>query len=345
MYPFHPKMVKGPLGAGGVDWAFDCVGHTKLLEQASSCSTGAAPPSKSACPGFTDEVSFPAVNLVQVNRTIKGSRYGGSRPQHDIPLYAKWYQDGTLKLDELVTAGLPVGRFLPGRGRHARRQTRPGRARVLMPLPDWFHEAAAAVNNWGRWGEDDRIGTLNFITPEVVQTPRRHACGPDAASRWPGPLSFAAEPAAGQHPGAHRAAHHDRDRRGHAGRPLAVLHQRRRGDDGYAGRDPLGWSGPRAAMRVGSTTGSPLRRSPPSGATRARHPPRATRWSPEGVLLDVARTKGSSDSSRATGHARRSRRGRGRRRPHGRFRRHRVGQDRPDAAICVAVAPIVTPMR
>jgi kynurenine formamidase len=25
------------------------------------------------------------------------------------------------------------------------------------------------VNNWGRWGEDDRIGTLNLLTPERVQ--------------------------------------------------------------------------------------------------------------------------------------------------------------------------------
>jgi kynurenine formamidase len=31
-----------------------------------------------------------------------------------------------------------------------------------------FHEVAAEVRNWGRWGDDDRIGTLNLITDEVV---------------------------------------------------------------------------------------------------------------------------------------------------------------------------------
>ena len=31
-----------------------------------------------------------------------------------------------------------------------------------------FHEVAAEVRNWGRWGEDDRLGTLNLLTDEVV---------------------------------------------------------------------------------------------------------------------------------------------------------------------------------
>lgn len=38
-----------------------------------------------------------------------------------------------------------------------------------MPHPEVFRELAAQVNNWGRWGEDDQRGTLNFITDEVVR--------------------------------------------------------------------------------------------------------------------------------------------------------------------------------
>ncbi|MFE5189511.1 cyclase family protein [Streptomyces sp. NPDC056628] len=38
-----------------------------------------------------------------------------------------------------------------------------------MSLPDAFHEIAQRVNNWGRWGADDEIGTLNLITDEVVR--------------------------------------------------------------------------------------------------------------------------------------------------------------------------------
>jgi kynurenine formamidase len=32
-----------------------------------------------------------------------------------------------------------------------------------------FDSVANAVRNWGRWGEDDQLGCLNFITPEVIR--------------------------------------------------------------------------------------------------------------------------------------------------------------------------------
>ncbi|MGW5518406.1 cyclase family protein [Nocardia africana] len=38
-----------------------------------------------------------------------------------------------------------------------------------MPDMSVFREIAARVNNWGRWGADDHIGTLNFVTDEVVR--------------------------------------------------------------------------------------------------------------------------------------------------------------------------------
>ncbi|GGY26446.1 cyclase family protein [Streptomyces djakartensis] len=38
-----------------------------------------------------------------------------------------------------------------------------------MSLPNAFHDIAGRVNNWGRWGADDELGTLNLITDEVVR--------------------------------------------------------------------------------------------------------------------------------------------------------------------------------
>ena len=38
-----------------------------------------------------------------------------------------------------------------------------------MPLPPELKALAARVSNWGRWGDDDQRGTLNFITPEAVR--------------------------------------------------------------------------------------------------------------------------------------------------------------------------------
>lgn len=38
-----------------------------------------------------------------------------------------------------------------------------------MSLLAEFHDIAKRVNNWGRWGSDDEIGTLNLVTDEVVR--------------------------------------------------------------------------------------------------------------------------------------------------------------------------------
>ena len=43
-----------------------------------------------------------------------------------------------------------------------------------MPLPEWFTELAAQVGNWGRWGDDDELGTLNLIDDAAVR--RGAAC-------------------------------------------------------------------------------------------------------------------------------------------------------------------------
>ena len=39
-----------------------------------------------------------------------------------------------------------------------------------MALPAEVKELAAKVRNWGRWGDDDEIGTLNLITDDVVKS-------------------------------------------------------------------------------------------------------------------------------------------------------------------------------
>jgi kynurenine formamidase len=43
-----------------------------------------------------------------------------------------------------------------------------------MGLPPAFTDLAASVRNWGRWGPDDELGTVNLVTPEVRR--RAAAC-------------------------------------------------------------------------------------------------------------------------------------------------------------------------
>jgi kynurenine formamidase len=59
-----------------------------------------------------------------------------------------------------------------------------------MPMPEAFYELARKVNNWGRWGPDDEIGTLNLITDDVV---RRGVAAATAGRRIPLSFPYAAE--------------------------------------------------------------------------------------------------------------------------------------------------------
>ncbi len=51
-----------------------------------------------------------------------------------------------------------------------------------MPMPQDFLALAKEVNNWGRWGPDDEIGTLNLIDDDVV---RRAAARVVSGRRFP----------------------------------------------------------------------------------------------------------------------------------------------------------------
>src|SRR5437867_1948157 len=55
-------------------------------------------------------------------------------------------------------------RQIPGAQRNEERMTLATRK---PPTPDEFLEYKRRFNNWGRWGVDDQVGTLNFITPAV----------------------------------------------------------------------------------------------------------------------------------------------------------------------------------
>jgi kynurenine formamidase len=43
-----------------------------------------------------------------------------------------------------------------------------------MAIPESFRALAAKVNNWGRWGDDDELGTINLVTDDVRR--RAAAC-------------------------------------------------------------------------------------------------------------------------------------------------------------------------
>ncbi|WP_058046764.1 Zn-dependent alcohol dehydrogenase [Streptomyces roseifaciens] len=94
----------------GADHAFECVGDTGLVRQAIDLLDRHGQAVLLGVPPAGAEASF-RVSSLYLDKAILGCRYGSSRPQHDIALYARLYQEGRLLLDELVTRTYPVEDF------------------------------------------------------------------------------------------------------------------------------------------------------------------------------------------------------------------------------------------
>jgi S-(hydroxymethyl)glutathione dehydrogenase / alcohol dehydrogenase len=57
--------------------------------------------------GVAEEIAFRWGSLMQEKRITRSS-YGGARPQQDFPLLARAYLEGRLKLDEMISARIPL---------------------------------------------------------------------------------------------------------------------------------------------------------------------------------------------------------------------------------------------
>ncbi|MEU1821915.1 Zn-dependent alcohol dehydrogenase [Streptomyces abikoensis] len=94
----------------GADHAFECVGDVRLVRQAVDLLGRHGQAVLLGVPPLGAEASFP-VSSLYLDKSILGCRYGSSRPQHDIALYARLYREGRLMLDELVGRIRPVEEF------------------------------------------------------------------------------------------------------------------------------------------------------------------------------------------------------------------------------------------
>ena len=68
---------------------------------------------------------------------------------------------------------------------------------MTKPTAEEVVEYFSSLSNWGRWGKDDQLGTLNFITPEKVARSAglivegvRVSCSSWLATMGTGPMSW-----------------------------------------------------------------------------------------------------------------------------------------------------------
>ncbi len=88
--------------ADGVDHAFECVGHPGLIRTAIDLLDWGGQCVLLGVPKAGTEASF-VVSTMYNDKAILGCRYGATRPHHDIPMLIRFYQDGRLQLDEMVS--------------------------------------------------------------------------------------------------------------------------------------------------------------------------------------------------------------------------------------------------
>ncbi|KKD07015.1 Zn-dependent alcohol dehydrogenase [Streptomyces sp. WM6386] len=94
----------------GADHVFECVGRVELVRQAVDLLDRHGQAVLLGMPAAGAEASFVVASMF-LDKSILGCRYGSSRPQRDIALYAELYREGRLLLDELVTQTYPVEEF------------------------------------------------------------------------------------------------------------------------------------------------------------------------------------------------------------------------------------------
>jgi Zn-dependent alcohol dehydrogenase len=100
------EAVRGVL-KNGVDYAFECVGHVALIRACIELLDWGGTCVMLGVPAFTDEASFNVASMY-LDKGVLGCRYGSSQPQRDVRRYIALYQQGRLKLDELVSARYPL---------------------------------------------------------------------------------------------------------------------------------------------------------------------------------------------------------------------------------------------
>ncbi len=103
--------VVGPLGGAvsGLDYAFDCIGVHQTIAQICQAVRpaewgGVSEGGTAILVGVPEgEATINALDMLLGAKSLKASIGGSSSPDHDFPEFVRWYKEGLLDLDALVT--------------------------------------------------------------------------------------------------------------------------------------------------------------------------------------------------------------------------------------------------
>lgn len=100
----------------GVDYAFDCIGIRKTMEQIApacrSCHFGEHVGGTAVLVGVpSTPVELNAIDMLINEKQFRGSIGGSCAPDRDFPMFLQWHADGDLPLEEMVTERYSIGQI------------------------------------------------------------------------------------------------------------------------------------------------------------------------------------------------------------------------------------------
>jgi len=98
-----PPAVRALTAGRGVDFVFDTVGSAATLTLAFACTRKGGAVVLTGLSRMDAQAAFPMFPFVMQERRLLGSVYGSGQPARDIPRLVALYQEGRLKLGELVS--------------------------------------------------------------------------------------------------------------------------------------------------------------------------------------------------------------------------------------------------
>ncbi len=114
----NPAEVHGPLAphlveltGGGADYSFECIGNVDVMRTAlECCHKGWGECIIIGVAGAGEEIATRPFQLV-TGRVWRGTAFGGARGRTDVPEIVRWYLDGRVRIDEMITHTMPLDKI------------------------------------------------------------------------------------------------------------------------------------------------------------------------------------------------------------------------------------------
>jgi S-(hydroxymethyl)glutathione dehydrogenase/alcohol dehydrogenase len=95
-------------GGEGADYSFEAIGNPRAMAQAFRAVRRGGTTTAVGIAAAGSEMAIDAGELVYMEKTLRGSYYGSTRPQVDMPRLLQLYQAGKLPIDRLISRRYPL---------------------------------------------------------------------------------------------------------------------------------------------------------------------------------------------------------------------------------------------